>query len=1136
LPAKKGPDPAALKKADAAAGKAGKGPPPAPVLKCGPGWEIFVKVHSQHKFWPGEKFDVQLALLAGGKLGAVQQSQPLKMTAKDSIDAKFTGNGAKTFGVTCTVPQSKKEADWILAADAKSEAKLAGDNVPVTVADGECGAKAHHIDLHVRHPLLVFGQLKFKDPEDRELTFPKGFPLSVYSGAAKPDTEVAALTVDADGKFDFELDRKWDWFTFKFGKDKNFISNGDGKGTKTELKVWADQNALEKAEAKFFAPPQTWSLIESVWKFSKVPEYIDGKQAYKENEGKIYVYDAPTNNWVRRIGEKGSPIAMVLDPHWQFLRFEFFDRYYGHTDHKHERINSPSVSVESYWGKGAKLDREGTSHWTLSPASAKDSVHCLPWIRQKTDAGVKSEKPDKDSVIQFERDAETFVISSDANTRKLDTVKAGDKRLDPGADRLKLYDLPKVWKSKGYWTRYLKGANAYDAKFWEEWDQPGLLKSRSKKTPVIFSLDDIVLTDAANVPLKLAKTDRFALFYHRFAKEYNEKGNLSEEGVYLPDPAEPYFSKFDIKGADFNYIADYPNWIRLVAGLGSCFDAFDQRTNAKVFGARAGVRWYDAIATATPAGTTLPGFVADVAKPYFVIGPEWGQKHARTVDPFKGPGTGIQRIGRFDMVVVRCCDRLSDNKELFLNMQYFRLNYNFLAAKPANASAGAAGSVHAGTKGTGFIRSGLQSLMQRWNGYDKGVNDTRTVLLPQDGKTMQQGEVIYFLQPADALKGAHFRMDVFKGTANDRAFMNSADGIGQVTDTDFKPDASFAPNSFTLAHELGHGGSLPDEYGEWWERCNHFGPGVTNNIPADPYVDEGRDFDLTASLYGGATPYPMMTMAVEMRNRYFWHNAEYSRKHTKVPYFTKHGVYPAYKVPGHPNFPDSSYTYWPVRDKMNLASGKHGKVDVYLHALGQEHFTQVLMPKGPWDGILSVLIKIDLSVPAAMNVQDVRNTIRNAILTFNQTFSATGSTKVPIDPAGSNTNLALPKVVFRFSPRFLISNVNPTQTSFSFVPPKTYAGDYKGWGGYVGTHFQVNVVDNKGVKKGAEVKSGFVAAAGGAIKFGIDSTKAWKPALTADVQTLLPDMLGIVLKGKVITAGDLTPLAQAVIDTNAKVV
>jgi hypothetical protein len=1126
-------DLAGLKNADAAAGKAGKGPPGGPVGKCG--WEVYITVHSQHKFWPGESFDVQLCALNSPKLGAVQDSKPVKMTAKDSPDAYFSGKGANTFGVTCTAPKIEKEADWVLVTGPATDAKLPDDNVQIQVDDGQSGDHAQHVDLHIRHPLLVYGQLKFKDPEERELTFPKDFPVSVYSGTNQADTEVTSLSLDADGKFDFELDRKWEWFTFKFGKDKNFISNSDGKATTTELKPWADQEALEQAGAKFFGPPQSWSLVESVWKFSKNPQYIDGAEAYKEGEGKIYVYDAGANNWVRRIGEKGAPMEMVLDPHWQFLRFEFFDRYYGHTDHGHERVNTPSMSVEGYWGTGGKLDREGTSHWTLSPESVKDSVHCLPWIRQKTEGGAPVEKPDQDSLIQFARAEDTFVVSSDANTRKLETVPAADKRLDAGVDRLKLYDLPPVWKSKGYWTRYLKGPNAYDAKFWEEWSQPDLVKSRSKKTPMIFSLDDIVLADAASVPLTLKKDDRFAIFYHRFAKEYNEKGNVTEEGVYMPDPDAPYFSNIERKGGDFNYIADYPNWVRLVAGLASCFDVFDQRTATKVFGARAGVRWYDAVASATPAGTALPGFVADVEKPYFVIGPEWGQKHASTSDPFKGAATAIQRIGRFDMVLVRCADRLSDNKELFLNMQYFRLNYNFLAAAPANASVGAAGSVHAGTKGTKFIRDGLQALMQRWNGYDKGVNESRAVLVPQDDAAMRQGEVLYFLQPSDALNGAHFRMDVFKGTADDRAFMDSQNGVGQVTDADFKADGSFTANSFTLAHELGHGGSMPDEYGEWWERCNHFGPGITNNIPADPFVDEGRDFDLAASLYGGGTtPYPIMTMAVEMRNRYFWHNAEYARMHLKIPFFVKHGAYTEYKVPGHPNYPASNYTYWPIRDSMNLASGNHGKVDVYLHALGKERFSQDLMPKGPWDGILSVLIKIDLTVPAGLNVTDVRDVIRNAILAFNQTFSATGTTKVATDPAGTNTDLALAHVVFRFSPRFLISNVNPKQTSFLFDPPKTYAADYAGWQGWIGTHFQVNVVDNKGAP--VAVPSAFAAPAGGAINVGIDSSKAWKPALAADVKALLPDMLGIAPAGGVIQAGDLTPFAKAVIDKNAQVV
>ena len=188
-----------------------------------------------------------------------------------------------------------------------SKNKLADQNVGINLADGQCGANAQHVDLYVRHPLLVYGQLLFKDPEDRELTFPKDFYIAAYSGTgAAVDTEVGHANLDPDGKFDFEIDRKWDWFTFKFGKDKSFISNGDGKATTTELKPWTELKNLETAQAKFFAPPQTWGLIESDWKFSEDTKYIDGAVSYKADEAKIYVFDPPSKNWVRRVGEKGA--------------------------------------------------------------------------------------------------------------------------------------------------------------------------------------------------------------------------------------------------------------------------------------------------------------------------------------------------------------------------------------------------------------------------------------------------------------------------------------------------------------------------------------------------------------------------------------------------------------------------------------------------------------------------------------------------------------------------------------------------------------------------------------------------------------------------------------------------------------
>ncbi|BDC52149.1 hypothetical protein F183_A44640 [Bryobacterales bacterium F-183] len=1125
--------PPGLPAANAGAGKAQKGPPGGAAGNCG--WEVYVKTHSQERFWPKAAFDTQLCSINNSnKLGAAQHTQSTTMTDVVSPEAKFTGAGRKRFGVTNKAPDIADEKDWVLVTSASSKTKLPNQNKPITVNDGQCGGSAQHIDLFVRHPLFMYGQLKFKDPEDRELTFPKDFPVAAYSGTgADADTKVASAKLDAEGKFDFEIDRKWDWVTLKFGGAKKHISNGDGSGTKTVLKGWSDRKALEKANAKFFSPPESWTMIESFWKFAEEPKYISGNPAFKEAEGKIYLFDPPTKDWVRRIGEKGAHVALTLDPKWTFLRHEFFDRYYGHGSHNHERVNTPTTTIEGYWGTGGTLDREGSCHWTLTPDDRAKSVHCLPWIRQKDKTGVLQDKPDKDALIQFELPTSTFVASSDANTRKYAVIGASDAKMKANADRLKYYDMPKVWKSKGYWARYLTAPKTYDAKFWEDWDKPGYLKSRSKASPMIFSLDDVVLTDAALVPITLAKDDPYAIFYHRFAQDYDEAANVSKEGVYKPKAAEPYFSDVKREGAKFNYIAEYPNWVRMVAALGGCFDAFDKRTSQDVFGARAGVRWYDPVVSATAAGTAVAGQPADINKKYFVIGPEWGQQHASPVWPFKGASTTPSRTGRFDMVLVRCCDQVAA-KEVFINLQYFRLNYNFLAAAPATALAGAAGSIHAGTKGVPYIGPNLKALMSRWNGYDATVPGARAKLLPQKNTLNHTGEVLYFLHPATALQGAHYRMDVFKTAGQDRAFMDSVNGKGEVMDNQSTPDNAHAPNSFTFAHELGHGGSLPDEYGEWWNYCNHSGPGIANNTPADPFVDEGTSHDLMPGGALVANQFAMMVQNVLPRNRYFWHNAEFARKHTKVPLFVGYDALQEYKVPGHPQYPYRTYTYWPVRQKMNRTSGKHGKVDVYLHALGKDKFAENILPNGPFNAMVSVLVKIDLgNIPNTVVVTDVRDLIRNAFLMLNQQFRATGRATVVTDEG--NKPYPITKAVVRFSPRFLIGNVDATMAPMWSPAPKSYGQDYASWQGFIKTHFQMTVNDANGV--GAPPATAFNGATGGAITVGIDSTNpAWKPKLTADIQALIPAMLGVSATGGVIAAKDLVSLVGSVIDNNAKVI
>lgn len=1125
--AKGGAKAGALKNAGAKAG-AGGAKAGGAVAECK--WELFVKVHSQERFWPKDSFKVNLHKLSAKKdLAAVEQTGAVKMIATDSPDVHFKGAGKKDYGVTATVKDLKKEADWKLVNGAASKDPLPKGYEPVSLQNGCMGAAAKKVDLYIRHPLTVHLQLKFKDPEKKVLLFPKNFPVQVYNDVNK----VVEVKTDDKGQIHFEMDRKYDWFTLKFGGSKVLISNGDGKKETTELKDFKFKTDLIKKAAKFFSPPTEWGLVESIWKFSEEPKYIDGTVSYKDAEGKIYIFDPPKKNWVRRIGEEKAPLVLTLDPHWQFVRFEYFDRYYGHSDHAHERVNSPTLFVEGYWGPPGKKEREGGGYWTLNAEKVKESVHCLPWVRQKDDKGVKKERPSKDALIMFQTDKGTFVDSKDAKKRVLeilDPVKDA-KRLKASADRLKLYDLPEVWKSTNYFARYKDGAGKHPGKFFEDWDDAGYAKSRDPKTPMVFSLDDVVLTNAALNTLKFAATDRFAVFYHRFKPDYNEKANVSNEGVYKPDTANQnsFYSDLKFVGKDFNYLTEYPNWVRLIAGVASLFDTFSERTTGAVIGARAGVRWYDAVASGAPAGGPPPAPPA-IAKPYFVVQPYYFQENAahwlKFVPP---PATPLAHLGRFDQSVLRCCDHLGA-KELFLNLNYFRFNYNFLATSTL------AGKVNA-AKQTTYIDSSAKNLINRWNGNDV-ASKNRTQFLPQDGKTNVQGESVFFIQPAATTATAHFRLDVDNLGAG-RAWMNGADGTGSIDDNDSKVNGAFGdPNGYVFAHEFGHGASLPDEYGEWWNNCSDWGPGILNNTPGDPFVDEGRDFDLPKVL--AVNRYPLMTMAVEQRNRYFWHNAEFARKYLGVPFYVKQGTYEKYKVPGHPNFPVRSYTYWPVQTALDATRGANGKFDVYLHTAGEERFTKDLLTaqfktKGVFDGFLSVLLKIRILFPGGVGAPaQLRDIIRNAMLALNGQFYAKGVPNVPTD--AGNKDVTLNKVVFRVSPRFLIdpANYNPRSAADTLIK---YTKDFNSLAANVGTHFNTKVIKFVAPPKGVlPPVSGFKAPYN--LDLVVDFAKPTAKAdLSAQAKQFFNEMLGVKFDPKHpnLKNTDLKAIAGLVIKKNADV-
>src|SRR5581483_7649268 len=141
----------------------------------------------------------------------------------------------------------------------------------------------------------------------------------------------------------------------------------------------------------------------------------------------------------------------------------------------------------------------------------------------------------------------------------------------------KLYDLPPLWRSKRYAVRGTGGK----AEFWEK-TAGEKLRAFDKKKPLVFSLDDIVLTNDALVPLALDEKDEAAIFFHGFSDKGAPKGNaISAQGVFEPGEdakTKPYFPYSDVKIRDGNYLSEYADWTRLVLVQGGVFSVFEHRT------------------------------------------------------------------------------------------------------------------------------------------------------------------------------------------------------------------------------------------------------------------------------------------------------------------------------------------------------------------------------------------------------------------------------------------------------------------------------------------------------------------------------------------------------------------------------
>ena len=557
-------------------------------------------------------------------------------------------------------------------------------------------------------------------------------------------------------------------------------------------------------------------------------------------------------------------------------------------------------------------------------------------------------------------------------------------------------------------------------------------------------------------------------------------------GLFRPDGSLKGVSQIPAVVTDRNYLADYPDWVRLIVMRGNLHDVFDRRTVDTidgVVGARAAVMWEDGGSRGGPGFSG--GVVADAPgssdRTMTVVSINFDQDHL--------PGQGT--IGRMDQAILRCCD-VDSGTEVGTNLHYLRLNFNF---NPGTITTGGQQA---------WVDTGLDRLMQRWNGPDGDFNKGGVTLVPADGGPLRIAVIWFaqsFPQPLTATfvnQEAQYTIDVLKDV---RAFMDSSHGKGKLKSDENVPDSD---NFFTLAHESGHGDSMADEYIETSDDCSYFQPGYRDYIPGGPYFADEK---------------AMMRGNIEVRNRHFWHSAEWVRTIYSKPLMVKYDGF-SYTLPPHPKAPRQTFVTTPFVPKANVRSGAGGFYDCWLYRFGSEQYSVKGLNQGPFDGFLSVNVRMKLSFfdkkgSLETNHDDLRNyasKIYNSVRDrLNGKFFLTGSAN----------GTAFTKVRLSFFPRLLVVNDSGDADYHKglFNPNQPYNQSVSDTEARFGpTHFNVNV-NHSGT-------SGFLANPGGAGSVIFNQKDL---DLTDDFPRFFAAMIGAPLSDAALKVGtNFLPIAQQV--------
>ncbi len=851
--------------------------------------------------------------------------------------------------------------------------------------------------------LRVFLRLSYKDPDGTIRQFPKEMPVVVVAASGAKQT---AKTV-SDGLLIFDFERAENAFTLEFDHSDHYIAVAAEATTHAEKNRWlaaADVDAAVTDHFRVFKLPVKWSLTQSDW--TKVESDLYNPAQFRfEGLSPLAV----------QLGTDGTPIEMELDPHWQFVRFEFFDRAFGHAAHAGKRIATPPVLLEGFRdgssAKGKVPNPDTRSNWAVNTADVALQAQALPWIVQRKADKSADARPTNKQLLQLALPANSFIVSTDGATRKVEVIADAAKR-KPSAERMKRYDLPTLWKSTKYFTR-----GAATNKFFNALTDADILTSLDKTKPLTFSLDDIVLVDAAGARADVGGNDLALIFFHQFKKPAGA-ANLSDEGLYKPgtDLTKPFFPYSNVAMPVKHYLSDYPDWTRIVIINGNIYEAFADRTpdtgNHEVVGARAATMWVDAVAAGQPPPNTVFPRPATVNKPFYSIQPLCYQDTPKVRATCLPQGTYSEwqtpiptfpghLTGRYDTILLRCCD-LDGTNEHAINLSYFRLAFNFANAPATNAD-------NTPFNPGSYKQQLMANVMKRWNGPETITLNNGDVI------PTNRGEFIYLPQTAGALPfqckpflfcqdmpqpRSHFQLNVISVP---RANMHGATGIGNFSTGNETTDLN--TGWLVAAHEVGHGHGLPDEYNERWSHraCSYEFAGFGSQVPGDPY--------------SYITIGDMMNSNVVLNRRDHWACTEWVSRIVGTPLEVGGGTRKL-KFPRHPQADNArTFCYHPLFVESRASVGTRGNFDLYLYPYGDETYRENLKAGVTYDGILSVLVKIHYRFDSVAAHTGVTNPIARFLNSIDQNMNRLFVFSGSLGPA-TFTN-----ALIYFTPRTLVETL-----------------------------------------------------------------------------------------------------------------